>query len=35
MQQDLGIDLREAPPGSPETEEELEIHMQLRLQAIY
>ena len=29
MQQDLGIDLREAPPGSPETEEELEIHMQL------
>ena len=29
MQQDLGVDLREAPPGSPETEEELEIHMQL------
>ena len=29
MQQELGIDLKEAPAGSPETEEELEIHMQL------
>tara|TARA_R110000803_G_scaffold29973_2_gene67957 strand:- start:1940 stop:3976 length:2037 start_codon:yes stop_codon:yes gene_type:complete len=29
MQQELGIDLKEAPAGAPETEEELEIHMQL------
>ena len=29
MQKELGIDLKEAPAGSPETEEELEIHMQL------
>jgi len=29
MQQELGIDLKEAPVGAPETEEELEIHMQL------
>ena len=29
MQQELGVDLKEAPAGAPETEEELEIHMQL------
>ena len=29
VQQTLNLDISEAPPGSPETEEELEIHMQL------
>ena len=29
VQEKLGLDVSEAPPNSPETEEELEIHMQL------
>jgi len=29
VQEKLGLDISEAPPGSPETEQELEIHMQL------
>ena len=35
MQQELGIDFKEAPAGAPETEEELEDTHAVRLQTIY